>query len=145
MGVTILQDVTNGEFGWPVRVYHEDTDNIGIVYHANYLKYMERARTEWLRHHRIEQPLLKREHGIVFAVAKIELDYLKPAFFNDMLNVTVRSTRQGRASFVLSQRVVREPDDVLCRATVRVACVDATKLRPHALPSSVTSELQREN
>lgn len=87
------------EFILSMRVYYEDTDSVGLVYHANYLKFMERARTEWLRSVGIEQDVLAREEGIVFAVRSVELDYLKPAKFNDLLEISVTITRVGGGKY----------------------------------------------
>jgi len=126
------------EFLWPVRVYYEDTDAGGVVYYANYLKFMERARTEWLRELGFEQDALRDEEGIIFAVRAVEVEYLKPAHFNDLLNVSVRTLRAGKASVTLTQAVVRDGQtDPLCLATVRLASVDAATLRPKAVPGRV--------
>lgn len=137
--------MSDGRFCWTVRVYYEDTDSLGMVYHANYLKYMERARTEWLRHMNVDQVRLKEEHGIVFAIANIQVDYLRPAQFDDLLTVTAEATHRGRASLALRQSIVREPDDIVCKAKVRVACIDAVRMRPHPIPPTVISELNSGN
>ena len=133
------------EFNWPVRVYDEDTDSAGIVYHASFLRFMERARTEWLRSLGYELPELRSEHGALFTVSRMHIDYLLPALFNDMLNVSLALTRMGRASFLLDQRVHRSSDELLCRAEVRIACVDATTLRPRPIPQAVLTELKRDH
>ncbi|HEY5700866.1 MAG TPA: tol-pal system-associated acyl-CoA thioesterase, partial [Gammaproteobacteria bacterium] len=112
-------------FFWPVRVYYEDTDAAGLVYYANYPKFMERARTEWLRALGFEQTDLRDRHGIVFAVSRMEVDFLKPARFNDTLSVTVEIARAGRASLDLMQRVVRGAEELVCRGNIRIACVEA--------------------
>lgn len=132
------------EFNWPVRVYYEDTDSAGIVYHASYLRFMERARTEWLRSLGFELPDLKSEHGALFTVSRLHIDYLLPAHFNDMLDVGLTVARFGRASFLLEQTVCRTPGELLCRAGVRIACVDATTLRPRPIPQAVCMELKRD-
>lgn len=100
-------------FSFPVRVYYEDTDLGGVVYYANYLKFMERARTEWLRALGFEQDELLARDGVLFAVRSAQIDFLKPARFNDSLQVTVALTRPGRASITVHQRVQRG-DLVLC-------------------------------
>ena len=91
------------DFTWPVRVYYEDTDAGGMVYYANYLKYMERARTEWLREMGYEQTRLKQDYGVQFAVTKVNIDYLKPALFNELLTVYTNLTGTRKASFDLEQ------------------------------------------
>lgn len=95
------------EFIVSMRVYYEDTDSAGVVYHANYLKFMERARTEWLRSLGIEQDELARDEGVIFAVRSIALDYFKPARFNDLLQISVMITRIGGASISLSQSITK--------------------------------------
>ncbi len=128
------------EFLWPVRVYYEDTDSGGVVYYANYLKYMERARTEWLRARGYEQDQLAETYGILFAVRSASIDYLRPARFNDRLEVSAKLIEPGRASLTFAQEVRREAE-VLCRATVRIACVDRETLRPARLPAALYGEL----
>ncbi len=126
------------EFLWPVRVYYEDTDAGGVVYYANYLKFMERARTEWLRELGFEQDALRNEDGIIFAVRAVQIDYLKPARFNDLLQVSVRTLRAGKASVTLAQSVARDGQgDALCTATVKLASLDVQTLRPKAVPAAV--------
>ncbi len=132
------------EFNWPVRVYYEDTDSAGIVYHASYLRFMERARTEWLRSLGFDLPDLRTEHEVLFTVSRLHIDYLRPAAFNDMLDVSVRLTRFGGASFALEQLLCRAPQELLCRAEVRIACVDAKSLRPRPIPRAVCTELKRD-
>ncbi len=129
-------------FHWPVRVYYEDTDAGGVVYHANYLLFMERARTEWLRVLGFEQDVLRREAGVQFSVRRADIDYLRPARFNDLLTVTVALTGVGGASLDLAQEVVREADGVVCcRSAVQVACVDAATLRPARIPKQLLAEI----
>jgi acyl-CoA thioester hydrolase len=129
-------------FRWPVRVYYEDTDAGGVVYHANYLLFMERARTEWLRALGYEQDVLRREAGIQFSVRRMSIDYLRPALFNDLLMVTVALASAGGASLDLAQEVVRQADGALCcRGAVQVACVDAATLRPARIPKQLLAEI----
>lgn len=128
-------------FEWPVRVYYEDTDAGGVVYYANYLKYLERARTEWLRKLGFEQDLLMRESGIVFAVRRVEIDYLLPARLDDALSVQAEIAAAGRASLTFAQRIVRPPGTELIRATVKVACLDREKFRPAAIPPLIREKL----
>ncbi len=95
------------EFLWPVRVYYEDTDSGDVVYYANYLKFMERARTEWLRHLGFEQDELIQKEAVIFAVRSVQVDYLLPARFNDELSVSAKLTEQGRASLTIEQSIIR--------------------------------------
>ena len=127
-----------------MRVYYEDTDSAGIVYHASFLRFMERARTEWLRSLGFDLPALKNEHEVLFTVSRLRIDYLRPAKFNDMLDVSLRLTRLGGASLLLDQNVLRTPRDLHCRAEVRIACVDATTLQPRPIPQAVCTELKRD-
>ena len=127
-------------FFWPVRVYWEDTDAGGIVYYANYLKFMERARSEWLRAQGIEQGPLQREQGIIFVVVSAETYFRKPARYGDLLQVTCEVEKQTKASLTFRQEVIRaegESDEILVTGTVRVACLDAEKFRPRALPDNL--------
>lgn len=133
------------DFRWPVRVYYEDTDSAGIVYYANYLRFFERARTEWLRSIGFEQDALKEIHNVLFAVSRLTIEYRKPARFNDLLAVGVKMLRRGPASLTLGQHARRESGELLCRAEVRIACIAADSLRPCAIPSFVVSELQRDH
>jgi acyl-CoA thioester hydrolase len=133
------------EFNWPVRVYYEDTDSAGIVYHASYLRFMERARTEWLRSLGFDLPELGAGHGVLFTVSRLHIDYLRPAHFNDLLDVGLKLIRFGGASFLLEQTVCRAPRELLCRAEVRIACVDADSLRPRPIPEVVRMELKRDH
>ena len=124
-------------FEWPLRVYYEDTDAGGVVYYANYLKYLERARTEWLRHLGYGQDALMRESGILFAVRRAEIDYLLPARLDDSLIVQAEIAVASRASLTFAHRILRAPDTVLCRATVKVACLDSESFRPTAIPAQL--------
>ena len=127
-----------------MRVYYEDTDCAGIVYHASFLRFMERARTEWLRGHGFDLPDLRIEHGVLFTVSRLRIEYLQPAQFNDLLDVGLALARFGGASLLLDQNVYRKPRELLCRAEVRIACVDATTMRPRPIPQAVCTELKRD-
>ncbi|MEZ5446810.1 MAG: tol-pal system-associated acyl-CoA thioesterase [Gammaproteobacteria bacterium] len=131
------------EFVWPVRVYYEDTDAGGVVYHANYLKFMERGRTEWLRSLGWQQDRLLAEERVVFAVRHLAVDYLKPARFNDELNVRSRVGKLGSASIEFEQDIVRADGDLLCRGVVVVACIDADAFRPRAIPDPIHDAMKR--
>lgn len=127
-------------FSWPVRVYYEDTDSGGVVYYANYLKFLERARTEWLRSRGFEQTELLRSHSVIFVVRAISLEYIKPAMFNDVLEVTVDLEEARRSQVVLIQSV-RRGDAVLVQARVRLACVDSTSFKPARIPLAVIEKI----
>ncbi len=123
-------------FSFPVRVYYEDTDTGGVVYHSNYLNFMERARTEWLRALGFEQDELLREHGVIFAVSAVNVAFHRPARFNELLAVTVALDRRGAASLALKQEV-RRGDELLASGEVRIACLDAQRFAPVAIPARV--------
>jgi len=126
-------------FSWPVRVYYEDTDMSGVVYHASYLRFLERARTEWLRALGFSQERLKDELGVVFTVAGMEIDFLRPARLDDALEATVALDGRKRASlnFVQTLRRAGDVNTVLTRARVRAACVAMDTFRPCALPDGI--------
>jgi len=122
-------------FVWPVRVYYEDTDSGGVVYYANYLKFMERARTEWLRARGFEQDALLQEQRLLFAVRSLSVDYRRPARFNDVLAVSARLIEASGASFLFEQTIQRDVStDILCSARVKVACIDAETFRARRIP-----------
>ncbi|MCP3849344.1 MAG: tol-pal system-associated acyl-CoA thioesterase [Gammaproteobacteria bacterium] len=129
------------EFIWPVRVYYEDTDSGGVVYHSNYLKFMERARTEWLRSMKLEQDDIVNEYGILFVVHSLSIDYLKPALFNEALLVKTRVQKLSRASIVFEQLIIRiDKDDneqILTKGTVKVVSLSVEKNKPVPLPKTV--------
>jgi acyl-CoA thioester hydrolase len=130
------------EFSWPVRVYYEDTDAGGVVYYANYLKFMERARSEWLRALGFEQDALWQQQGIVFAVRRAEIDFRQPARFNDALTVNSRIAQQRRASLTFHQEILRVQDGrLLVSGDIQVACVDHVRFRPVAIPDTITDKI----
>ncbi|OOG25613.1 tol-pal system-associated acyl-CoA thioesterase [Thioalkalivibrio denitrificans] len=135
----------NGAFIWPVRVYYEDTDAGGVVYYANYLRFMERARTEWLRHLGFDQDRLAREQGLLFAVRSVMLDYLLPARLDDELEVSASVQPPGRASIRFAQTVVRvsgpNAPELLTRGEVKIACLDAGDFRPRSIPDPILKAL----
>ena len=130
-------------FDWPIRVYYEDTDAGGIVFYANYLKFFERARTERLRACGIDQSKLAQDSGIVFVVSETAVQYRAPARLDDLLTISTRIERLGRASVEFVQEA-RRADTLLALGTIRVGCVDLATLRPVALPTSVFEALQRD-
>ncbi|HEY4645102.1 MAG TPA: tol-pal system-associated acyl-CoA thioesterase [Steroidobacteraceae bacterium] len=132
-------------FTWPVRVYWEDTDAGGIVYYANYLKFMERARTELLRSFGIHQNRLAADQGIIFAIVSVNVDYRLPARLDDLLMVTCEVAMEGRVSFAFQQSIWRERvgGDLLTTGGTRVACLDHESLRPRRLPDELAQGIKR--
>jgi acyl-CoA thioester hydrolase len=132
-------------FQFPIRVYWEDTDAGGIVFYANYLKFMERARTEWLRSLGIGQRLLREESGGMFVVSETQLKYHRPARLDDELLVTAELRQIGSASAIIAQRVLskEEHSSTLCEGTIRIGWVHAESLRPARIPSHVAGTLER--
>jgi acyl-CoA thioester hydrolase len=135
-------------FSWPARVYWEDTDGGAIVYYANYLRFLERARTEWLRAQGHSQLALARESGILFTVVSVQIDYRLPARLDDELEITCEPYAEGAASLRFAQRIYRSGPaagaELLVEAQVRVACVDAESLRPRRLPQFLRAALAAE-
>lgn len=127
-------------FTVPVRVYYEDTDAGGVVYYANYLKFLERCRSEWLRALGFDQKALAAAPGVLFVVAGVTVDYKRPARFDDHLTVSASIAELGKARLTFAQQVHRG-DELLVEAAVRVACVDAVSFRPTALPSDLALAL----
>lgn len=120
-------------FSLPIRVYFQDTDAGGVVYHANYLNFMERARTEWLRTQGYSNAGLMKEFGAVFVVRSLKLDYLKPALLDDLLDVTAQINDVGRSRISLAQ-TVRRGEEVLTEAEVHLVCVSLESFRPVSVP-----------
>ncbi len=129
--------MTDTVFSLRIRVYYEDTDAAGVVYYANYLRYLERARTEWLGAAGHPLAELERDHGIVFVVRRIEVDYRRPARLFDTLDVTVDVESVGGASLVVRQ-AVRRAGEMLVTARVMLACVDRASLKPVRIPIALT-------
>ena len=130
-------------FVWQARVYWEDTDAGGIVYYANYLRFLERARSEWLRARGISQRALALQPGILFSVVSLEAQYLLPARLDDLMLISCEPRLQGGASIAFVQHIRRELADgeLLLSASVRVACLDAKTMKPRRLPDVITREL----
>jgi acyl-CoA thioester hydrolase len=132
-------------FSWAARVYWEDTDGGGIVYYANYLRFLERARTEWLRSLGHSQQQLAQTPGILFAVTELSVEYRRPARLDDELTITCEPRGERAAAMRFLQRIHRAPEgDLLVEAEVRVVCVDARTLRPKRLPDFLTDVLPLE-
>ena len=131
-------------FRWQARVYWEDTDAGGIVYYANYLRFLERARSEWLRSRGISQRALAAQPGVVFSVVSLQVQYRRPARLDDLIAISCAPAQRGAASLDFVQNIWRDGADaeLLLSATVRVACLDAHSLKPRRLPEVVIKELQ---
>jgi acyl-CoA thioester hydrolase len=142
MNISTSQAGTEISFTWPVRVYYEDTDAGGIVFYANYLKFFERARTEWLRACGVDQNRLAAETGALFIVRSTSVDYRAPARLDDLVTVVSRIERIGRASVDFVQEAQRD-GTLLASGSIRVGCVDRTAFRPAAIPSPVLAALRR--
>lgn len=130
------------DFQWPITVYYEDTDAGGVVYHANYLNFFERARTEYLRHLGIEQQgLLTLKTG--FVVRHMDIDFIQAAKLDDQLIVHTQVTQIKKASLSFYQKLVNLDGIILCQAQVKIACVNMEKMKPQAIPTTILSELKR--
>jgi acyl-CoA thioester hydrolase len=138
----------NNLWQWQARVYYEDTDAGGIVFYANYLKYFERARTEWLRHLGINQQRLRDELGVIFVVKEVQVSYNRPARLDDVVHLGVKLVQLKRASLALEQTAFLQRDEMalserkaisLAEGKVRLACLDALTLKPVGLPSALLS------
>ena len=133
----------SASFTWPVRVYWEDTDAGGIVYYANYLKFMERARTEWLRAIGMEQRPLQEEQGLIFVICDTQVEFKRPARYGDALTVTARLNEHTRATMSFTQEIFRGGGDgeLLVTGAIRVACLDASSHKPRGLPKLLIEKL----
>lgn len=127
-------------FEWPVRVYYEDTDAGGVVFYANYLKFMERARTEMLRDLGVEQNSLREQTNLVFVVRSVSIEYLRPALFNDLLNVSTEVVEMKKTTVVFKQTVWRDAEPI-CSAFVKIACVDLIAMKPKPIPQNIVENL----
>lgn len=132
------------KFTLPIRIYYEDTDAGGIVYHANYLKFMERARMEWLRELGFELTDLMQQHNLVLVIRRIAIDYFRPALFNEAVDVTVHLHKLGKASMTLQQQVIRSAD-ILCTAQVKLAAINVVNMRPQPFSTVLFETLQEIN
>jgi len=128
-------------YSFPVRVYFENTDAGGVVYHGEYLKFLERARTEWLRHLGYEHQALARDHRVLFVVTALAIDFAKPARLDDSLAVSVRLESLGKVRSVFVQEVRRD-DEVLVKAKVTVASVNAENMKPVEIPEGLRRKME---
>jgi acyl-CoA thioester hydrolase len=133
-------------FFWPIRIYYEDTDAGGVVYYANYLRFYERARTEWLRAAGVEQDEIRRKDGILFVVRSAEVEYLRPALFNDEVVVSVSLCEVKRASLKFKQemRKMDKQGELLGTAHFRVASIAAATMRPAAIPDYLMERIKKD-
>ncbi|CAI0914324.1 tol-pal system-associated acyl-CoA thioesterase [Serratia entomophila] len=134
--------MSNTLFRWPVRVYYEDTDASGVVYHARYVAFFERARTEMLRQHNFHQQQLLSEH-VAFVVRRMTVDYLAPARLDERLEVQSEITVIRGASLTFAQRIVNCDGALLSQADVLIACIDPHHMKPRALPKSIVAEFKQ--
>jgi len=128
-------------FNWPVRVYYEDTDAGGVVYHSNYLNFMERARTEWLRALGFEQPQVRADLGVIIVVHSLAVEFKSPAYFNDMLDIHCKLTKIGRGSIEMEQKIMRD-HHLLIKAQIKLAFVNAETFKPLAIPAVIKAAMQ---
>jgi acyl-CoA thioester hydrolase len=136
--------MSGGDFEHGLRVYWEDTDAGGVVFYANYLKFFERARTEWLRALGFEQERMRHEDGVMFIVSSTSLRYLSPARLDDFLHVSVRLSERGRVSMTLYQQA-RRGEQVLAEGEIRIGCVGARDFKPTRIPTSILQALDPKN
>ncbi|MBB1274275.1 tol-pal system-associated acyl-CoA thioesterase [Psychromonas sp. SR45-3] len=126
----------------PIRIYYEDTDAGGIVYYANYLKFFERGRTEFLREYDIQQDTLLQQN-IAFVVKKVEMDCIKAARFNQLIDVETEVTSYRKASLMFTQKIFNESRELLCQADTLIACVNLQKMKPNAIPTEIIEVITR--
>lgn len=129
-------------FNWPVRVYYEDSDAGGVVYHSNYLNFMERARTEWLRALGFEQTYLRDVLKIIFVVHSVQIAFKKPAKFNDLLTISSEIGKIGQGSLAFLQKISVD-QQLLVEATIKVACVNADTFKPTAIPKEIRVNMEQ--
>jgi len=128
------------QFQWPIRVYYEDSDAGGVVYHSNYLNFMERARTEWLRSLGFEQTELREQMGVLFVVRSLQMRYRRPANFNDALMIHSCILEVGR-SLLKFEQIIKRGDETLTEATVDVVCIDVDQFKPVGIPPTIRNSM----
>lgn len=133
--------MVRNQFSWPVRIYYEDTDSGGVVYHSNYLNFMERARTEWLRSLKINQQILKKELNLLFVVHQINIKFIKPAIFNDLIDVETALKHLTSVRVKLEQHIKRN-HDLLITASVVIVGVNARTFKPVRIPEQIKSLME---
>jgi len=127
-------------FFLPVRVYYQDTDAGGVVYHSTYLNFLERARYEWLRELGFDVHSLIQVHKVIFMIRSLSIEYFKPALLDDLLHITAQAAELGRSQITISQRVTRGTD-ILTKATVHAVCVGSDSLKPVSMPAPLRHKL----
>ena len=139
-----ITELHQAPFRFPLRIYWEDTDAGGVVFYANYLKFFERARTEWLRSLGFEQEPLRAQTGSIFIVTDTRVRYLRPARLDDLLAVTVHVEHAGRAQMTIAQQAWRQlprGEELLAEGTIRIGCVDAGTFKPQRIPTAIAESL----
>ena len=129
-------------FQWPMRVYYEDTDAGGVVYYANYLKFLERARTEWLRSISFEQQQILEQQGVLFAVRGVSVEYRKPARLDDQLKVSVEVKEVRKASMSIDQTITNSMDELIVMAQVNIVCLHRDSFKPSPVPKLIYEALK---
>lgn len=129
------------KFSLSVRVYYEDTDAAGVVYHTSYLRFMERSRTEWLRSFGFDLDDLHRLRGLIFAVRSVQVEYLSPARYNNLLTITASLLREQRSCLWVEHRVLHEDTRLLCRGKVQIVTVDAERMHARSVPKDIMQRL----
>jgi acyl-CoA thioester hydrolase len=133
--------VTHLSFKWSVRIYFEDTDSGGVVYHSNYLKFMERARTEWLRSLNLNQADLKKKDKVMFVVAKVYIDYKKAAQFNDALDIETSVDNIGASKVDLTQNIMKN-SELYTSAKISIACIHSETFKPQRIPKLIKQQME---
>ena len=133
------------EFIWQIRVYYEDTDAGEVIFYANYLKFMERARTEWLRKIGFDHKILKEKYELLFAVKNLTIDYIKPGRLDDLLTVTSELLDSRKASLIFGQNIKNENNELLSEAKVKIACINSKTLKASPMPDKLILELTNDN
>ena len=133
------------EFIWQIRVYYEDTDAGEVIFYANYLKFMERARTEWLRKIGFDHKILKEKYELFFAVKNLTIDYIKPGHLDDLLTVTSELLDSRKASLTFGQNIKNENSELLSEAKVKIACINSKTLKASPMPDKLILELTNDN
>ena len=133
------------EFIWQIRVYYEDTDAGEVIFYANYLKFMERARTEWLRKIGFDHKILKEKYELLFAVKNLTIDYIKPGHLDDLLTVTSELLNSRKASLTFGQNIKNENSELLSEAKVKIACINSKTLKASPMPDKLILELTNDN
>ena len=133
------------EFIWQIRVYYEDTDAGEVIFYANYLKFMERSRTEWLRKIGFDHKILKEKYGLLFAVKNLTIDYIKPGHLDDLLTVTSELLDSRKASLTFGQNIKNENSELLSEAKVKIACINSKTLKASPMPDKLILELTNDN